>query len=167
MFRGLWARLLAAFLVGAVAGAASVVAWSGREVESLRLERQRLELDLSDLQKRLGSQPGNDVWWGPVVGDVKVLINGVDQAAALEVERATREMTAQLVGRRVADVNELLLYNLLHQRLVEIRGTIYRLRLRLLVIGETVKIYLDVGTVVPAAAYRHSCPSGQAWQRGS
>lgn len=140
---GFWLRLLAAFLVGSLLGAAVVNALSGKRLESLYLEAEKLRVELSEQQEKL-SKLTEKISYRPVVEDFEVHVKGPSPREEVEVEKQVRAMLHELIGKPVAQIDPWLIFSTLEGRIIELGKERFRLRARAALFDRQVVIYLEV-----------------------
>lgn len=151
-------RLLAALIIGAVAGSALATGGAARRLEALRVDRDRAlkdKLQLGEELERLRQEGA--AGRGCRIGQVEVLVisgdGGVDQGVLVEVERRAEKLTRDWAGRRCEDLHPLLLMSQFQGRIEAVEGRLYRLQLLGSVIGPHTVLHLAVSTA-PAPAQR-------------
>jgi hypothetical protein len=137
-------RLLAAFATGAAVSIWLLPAIAGPTVQRLRLERdgalaqvELLQAEVVKLKEAERKRPAQFE-----VLRVRAEMEGPDRRVGLEAaRRLQKELAAEQVGRRVADISFLLLYGKYQGRLMEIDGVLYQIEVKALVIGQELVLY--------------------------
>ncbi len=128
---------LGAALLGALVGAALALALVGRQVDELRLEREELLVRLEDQRDQLQrlEESVKARRWLPI-RELVIDLNLEDRVKRLRAEEAVRNLLRDLVGKNVADVDPIMVWRILDDRVVTTPAGQFRLRLRLMVIWE-------------------------------
>jgi len=140
---GLTVRLLAAFLLGILFGAALVITYSGERLESLYLEKEKLQVELSEQQAKLDKLT-EKMHYRPVIEDLEVHVEAPSPHEEVEVEKQVRIILHGLIGKPVDQVDPWLVFSALEGRVIELGKTKLRLKARAALIDRRVVLYLEV-----------------------
>lgn len=135
-------RAAAALVLGALLGLQAGALQAARQVQALRLERDRLRLELEELRERYARLEGDlAARRHPAVREVALEVRGVDDdAQRLELEQALVPLARSLLGRRVEHLDPDVVAAVFDGRLVRAGEREFRLRVRLLVLAERSRV---------------------------
>lgn len=140
-------RLFAAFLLGAVVGAAALMGAVAAQVERVALQRdlfmtlareqrqslQQMRTQLEEFQTR------------PVVKSVEIHIINMDadgSRTALSLTEELRRISASVVGQVVEEVDPLLLRSLYHERTITLDRDHYLIQVESVVVAPTIHFFI-------------------------
>ncbi|MTI96096.1 MAG: hypothetical protein FH749_11545 [Firmicutes bacterium] len=139
-------RIVAALLLGALAGAVLTALTAGRQLDASHLERRALQNKVVELQEtveRLENSLAEQRQQFMTVQEVKVsLIEPPDPFVALELEEAAHRLLSDLIGKDVAELDLRLVHNLLDQRIVEAEGKRFQFEVQGLHLYQRVEVLL-------------------------
>ena len=143
-----WAALV---LLGILLGAASTAVLVGAQLDDLQMQNLSLQANLAAMDaqvQQLQQSPKKRV-----IGRINTKVNFVDandwdgftkSTIELAVEKHIREWLLGLNGQAVTEVNYLLIPQIVDNREIEIDQRKMRLVVKMVVIAETVTVYVDV-----------------------
>ncbi|OAT82254.1 hypothetical protein [Desulfotomaculum copahuensis] len=146
-------RLLAALLVGMLAGGALINVLLGEQVDRLTLESSALLDKLASTEKELQqvkASLANRQMRSITAVEVHVTLTAgkeipeLDQAKArLVVENKVRDWLHPLLGQEVDRLDHLLIPRVVDRRIINVDGRRYALKVILVVVAERTVIYLE------------------------
>jgi hypothetical protein len=120
-----------------------VVPFTARRVDDLLREREELELRITDQEEQLRALTQNlKAQQQRVVKRCTVTVTGADEVDRLLLEREAKELLATVPGVPVDAVDGQLLLNLLNGRTATVNRKRYVLTVKLVVVAETVEVFL-------------------------
>lgn len=143
-----WAALV---LLGILLGAASTTVLVGAQLDDLHIQNQSLQANLAAMDAQV--QQLQQTPKKRVISRINTKVNFVDadewdgftrSTLELSVEKHIREWLAGLNGQAVTEVNYMLIPQIVDNREIEIDKQKMRLVVRMVIISETVTVYVDV-----------------------
>ncbi|KKM12227.1 hypothetical protein SY88_04655 [Clostridiales bacterium PH28_bin88] len=137
-----WRRVVSAWMLGMLVGAALMGAMLESRLKAAYLEVQRLELTVSEQAvtlEKLNKQQTRRF----VVKEVSELVEYPEEAVRLAVEEQIHRLLKEFIGREVHDLDPFLLYNLFDGRTVSLEAKSMKLRVKALMISEKLVIYVQ------------------------
>lgn len=137
-------RLVAAFTLGLVAGAALMVPIAGRRVEQMRVRVFQTETQMKHYEEQIArlEEEQKKKRWALVVGDTRVLVDHEDSHLVLAVERLAGQEMRSLIGKPVADLDPHFVLHRLHGRLVQVEGRTYLLQVQHVLLGSRATVWI-------------------------
>jgi len=127
-------KWLSVFIVGLLSGAVLVTLVVGGRLDTSYLERKALQNKVVELQgtiQRLEESLADQQQQEIRIEQVKVsLLDPPDAFVALDLEEATLRLLTDLIGKDVGAIDLRLVHNLIEDRIVEVQGKRYCLRVR-------------------------------------
>ncbi len=144
----------AIFIIGALIGAALTGVLIGNQVDALYLENRSLQDNLLVVTKQIQQlQKTTQSVQKRVISNISTYVSFAEKSDYTEFEKSTIELTVEknvrgwldvISGQDVDEVNYQLVPGIIDNREMEIDGKKIRLIVNLVVISETVIIYLEV-----------------------
>ncbi|MDW7674841.1 MAG: hypothetical protein SCK28_09920 [Bacillota bacterium] len=147
------ARLIVSFLIGMLLGASIVTWWVGARIDYLMLQNEKLQATLDSKETQIKNLEDNLASKQRfVVKDIQVVVSFSDEKeedsfVQLTLERKVIEMLDDLWGKEVNTLDPTLIYNIVHNRTVEVESISYHLKVtRGPLISDKVLIHIDAST---------------------
>ncbi|MEW6082296.1 MAG: hypothetical protein AB1576_11110 [Bacillota bacterium] len=137
-------------VLGVVLGASLTLALVGHRLETLMMEGESLIFIVQDREAALGRLRQNPSTHWITVRETSVILEN-DSPDRKVLEDGIKGLLASFIGRRVEDLDPVLVYEFFHGRLVEAGGAIYTLEVRAVFISPRLSLYI-------AAAARPGIP---------
>ncbi|HLV09884.1 MAG TPA: hypothetical protein VKY40_06725 [Halanaerobiales bacterium] len=140
-------QLLVIFLLGIIIGATLLNVYSGKIIDNLMLEKNRLqarveeqEQEIEELQKHKYSLTIKKI--------VPLLDSDLNQHTQDEIINKIRDLLDRYPGRSIQETDFLLLWDVIHNRLIVIEDKTYQLQLDIIVATEELRLYLRVSPYI-------------------
>lgn len=140
-------RLLAAWALGLMVGAAGMAPVAGWRVERLRLDRDVAVNRLAALEKEvraLQTTIDRKQWNACQIRSVEIHINHDDMAVSLAAERELQPDLSRYIGRPLRQVDQYDLLRRFDRRLIKLEGNSYLTKLVQAFVGEKLALYLEL-----------------------
>lgn len=146
-----WAALI---LLGMLLGAAATAVLVSAQLDDLHMQNLSLQANLAAMDAQV--QQLQQTPKKRVISRINTKVNFVDAAhwdgftkstIELSVEKHIREWLVGLYGQAVTEVNYLLIPQIIDNREIEIDKQKMRLVVKMVIISETVTVYVDVFTL--------------------
>lgn len=144
-------RLMAAFLIGMLMGAAVITWWVGARIDYLMLENEKLQASLDSKETQMKKLEDNLASKQRfVVNDIQAVVQFADEKeedsfVQLSLEKEIILMLDDLWGKDVQSLDPILIANIIDQRTVEVDKKQYHLSVtRGPLISDKVLIYVEV-----------------------
>lgn len=142
-------RMLPVLLLGALAGGIAVTLYHSARLDQLYWDKERLKVQLFETTERLAKV--ESLWVTHQEGEiiaVQIRLEGdIDAFTGLELERLAGELTADLVGEKIDNLNPGLLLALLDGRILTVEGKDYLVEVKWIIIAREVIFNLNVSRV--------------------
>ncbi|MDD4803209.1 MAG: hypothetical protein PHF24_09775 [Syntrophomonas sp.] len=142
------------FIIGALIGAALTSVLIGNQVDALYIENTSLQDNLLVADKQIQQlQKATQSLKKRVISNIITYVSFAEESDYTEFEKSTIELSVEknvrewlgiISGQAVDEVNCQLVPGIIDGREMEIAGQKLRLEVKLVVISETVSIYLEV-----------------------
>lgn len=143
-----WLPLLAAFLVGVMCGAAGLVPFTARRLQSQQIQQGILVQELVRYRGRLERLTRSQGQYEPaVIRSVDLELLGPEAKTSLQLQEALTPLLSSLEGRQLAAVAPYLVHSIFDDRLVEVEDGQFRLTVKYIVLGYETHIVLTVRPV--------------------
>lgn len=146
-------RLLGAFVMGAVVGAASLIPLVGHRVDDLHKQTDQLLLELTEYKAQVENlRQSLETRTRFVIQEVRVeVVNLEDEARILSLKKQLRPYVQELVGRQITRVDPELTLGLLEGRSIMFDDKQMVVRVKTLIVAPTTQFFLEVNTrpVIP------------------
>jgi hypothetical protein len=145
-----WAAI---FIIGALSGAALTGVLIGNQVDALYIENRSLQDNLLVADKQIQQLQTTQSVKKRVIRNISTYVSFAEKSDYTEFEKSTIELTVEkkvrewldvISGQNVDEVNYQLVPGIIDNREMEIDSNKIRLVVNLVVISETVSIYLEV-----------------------
>jgi len=139
------------FVLGILTGASFTTVLIGSQIDALHIENMSLRDKLITMEKQieqLKEKPQKRI-----ISRVDTYVQFSDKndftdfeksMIALTVEKSIREWLKPIYGQSVAEVNHLLIPDIIDKREIEVDNRIIALAVEMIVIAETVSVYIEV-----------------------
>ncbi|MBZ4686741.1 MAG: hypothetical protein PWQ96_1032 [Clostridia bacterium] len=141
----------AIFIIGVIIGAAALNAVIGKKLDELYRENTELKEDLSatkseleEVQTSLKKRRYTVVSIDPVITFKDELTEYEKETATLEIQKNIKEMLKNLIGKEVGKLNYFLIPTVVDNRVIEIDGKSYKIKVSMVVVTQKIIIYTDV-----------------------
>ncbi len=142
-------RLLAAFLVGMIVGAASLNLILGSHLDTCEFEIERLTAELEEQSTQIATLQEtiaqHEKW---AVTEIQVEVSFKDpeqddELFALEIEKTVKELLKTTRGREVSTLEPALLHNIVQGRTIKASNTEFTINVQSLLISKTLIIHVE------------------------
>lgn len=145
-------KYLSIFVLGLLAGALFTTLYMGKELDRLYIELKTLEHDLnrakertSRLEKELEEKEEEKTKLEHlVVKDVNIVMEyKEDEFTRLYLQEHSEEITKNLIGQNIENLEPELIFQILNERIVKIEEGQFMLNVNSLIISEVITFYLE------------------------
>lgn len=146
-------RFLATIVLGTLLGAAAATALLGQRLDDALMDNQQLAAQLETARNELEKMKEN------LANERRATITAVETHVTVQpeqepspyaapswqmaLEKKARELLQPLVGRELAEIDYLLLPQIVNQRSVAVEGVEFRLQVNLVVVSEKIIFYIS------------------------
>ncbi len=140
---------IAWFGLGILLGSFFMQILAGQELNRLYYEKERLRVEIYEALERLR---GYEEKWNyqntGVIQDIKVVFlpeneNSKDSFTELELKKEVREIVKDLIGQETDETNPELVFKLLDNRIVQVEGKSYLIKVRSIIFAREAIFYLE------------------------
>lgn len=143
--RGTLLRGVAVFLFGVILGATCAMLYSARLIDNTLIELETLRSELADSRSRNARlEQSLEDRRTRVVQDISINLDVTDRHLSLRLSQVARELIDDLIGQEIGSLDAPLIASVFSGRTVTVEGASYTFDLDLLVISETLELYLSV-----------------------
>ena len=145
---------MAIIMLGALLGAAFTGVLIGKQIDDLYIENRSLRDNLLTADKQIKQlQETHQPVKKKVISSISTYVTFAEESAYTDFEKSTIELTVEknirewlgvISGQDVDDANHLLVPGIVNNREIEIENKRIRLAVNLVVISETVCVYVEV-----------------------
>jgi hypothetical protein len=145
---------MAIIMLGALLGAAFTGVLIGKQIDDLYIENRSLRDNLLTADKQIKQlQETHQPVKKKVISSISTYVTFAEESAYTDFEKSTIELTVEknirewlgvISGQDVDDANHLLVPGIINNREIEIENKRIRLAVNLVVISETVCVYVEV-----------------------
>lgn len=147
------------FVLGILSGASCTTVLIGSQIDALHIENMSLQDKMRTMEKhieQLKEKPQKRI-----ISRVDTHVQFADKndftdfeksMIALEVEKSIRAWLEPIYGQGVAEVNHRLIPDIIDERQIEVGNRIIALSVEMIVIAETVSVYIEVQSLDKAPA---------------
>lgn len=155
--RKVFLRKIAFLVLGFLLGSAGTIASIGLQVDELTNAKEILEEELSATQAELAQiRDSLSQHQEPVVTSLAIKIEFTDlkllrleeDTIRLGIEKQIKEILKNLMGKKLKDLDPSLIPLIVENRLIEIEGHTFKVKVKLLVITEKIYITLQAQNIV-------------------
>ncbi|GEM_PF-507562 len=137
------------FVLGILLGSFFMQILAGKELNRLYYEKERLRVELYEALERLSSY--EEQWSNQkfgVIQDIKIIFlseneNTKDSFTELELKKEVREIVKDLIGQEIGKTNPELVFKLLDNRIVQVGGKGFLIKVRSIIFAEEIVFYLE------------------------
>ncbi|WP_066635461.1 hypothetical protein [Desulfolucanica intricata] len=152
-----WKRLIAFFILGMFVGGVGINIKIGKHIDELIIVNQNLQEQLTNTEQELQQMYANlENKQSRVVSgiEIHVIFPEVDitkfekSEVNLKIEHEVRSWLQVIQGEEVEKLNYTLIPQIIDERIVEVDNKKYKLKTKLIVILEKVRVYLEAVEII-------------------
>lgn len=135
----------AVFVLGLVLGSTTTLLYSGHQIDEAYIQLETLHSELGEHQRRMTRLESSLTERRKrVVQSIAIELNITDPHVAIKVKEVIRDLLDETIGREVSTLDPKLVAGIINNRIIDVAGQVYALRLELLALSETLYVYVDV-----------------------
>ncbi|MCK4259696.1 MAG: hypothetical protein KAX49_12000 [Halanaerobiales bacterium] len=137
-------RMMACLFLGIILGSVIVNLILGYHFDQLIYENKNLSQQLEE-EQILIKQLENAYYTTPVVRKVVIeLISSEDKLTEKEIEKKVKDLLTGLIGLKINQLDNIILRDILHKRIISLNGNNYRLELETIIIDDDLTFVVRV-----------------------